>query len=150
MMVLQFRCGLVGIVIILAVAGGLGADRIPGPHGSEGVTPNNWTLAPAGVQLPIGDRPMGAALSPDGRYLVISNDGQGVQSLALVDTGARAVVQTIPYKAPEALYVGVVWTRDGRRVYASGGGNNLIRAYEMRGGRLAEVSPIPVGPPGTP
>jgi YVTN family beta-propeller protein len=148
MMGLQIRCLLAGVVIILAGAGGLGADRIPGPHGSEGVTPNNWTLTPAGMQIPIGDRPMGAALSPDGRYLVVSNDGQGVQSLALIDTAARAVVQTISYKAPEALYVGVVWARDGRRVYASAGGNNLIRTYEMRDGRLAETSPIPVGPPG--
>src|ERR1700730_17804159 len=117
MMVLQIRCLLVGSVIILAVAGGLGASRVPGPHGSEGVTPNNWTLTPAGPQLAIGDRPMGAALSPDGRDLAVSNDGQGAQSLVLVDTTARAFVQTIPYKAPEALYVGVAWTRDGRRLY---------------------------------
>jgi YVTN family beta-propeller protein len=149
-MALQVRYLLVGTVIIFAAASGLGADRLPGPHGSEGITPGNWTLTPAGAQIPIGDRPMGAALSPDGRYLAISNDGQGVQSLALVDTAARAVVQTIPYNSPDALYVGVAWTPDGRRLFASAGDNNLIRAYETRDGRLTEASPISLAPRGAP
>lgn len=149
-MALQVRYLLVGTVIVFVAASGLGADRLPGPHGSEGITPGNWTLTPAGVQIPIGDRPMGAALSPDGRYLAVSNDGQGVQSLALVDTAARAVVQTIPYNAPDALYVGVAWTPDGRRLYASAGGNNLVRVYETGGGRLTEISPIGLAPRGAP
>ncbi len=131
-----------GIVFVLVAAGGLAADRIPGPHGLEGVTPNNWTLTPAGAQIPVGDRPLGAALSPDGRYLVVSNDGEGTQSLALVDTAGRSVVQTIPYRTPQALYVGVAWSPDGRRVYAAAGGNNLVRTYEVRDGRLLETAPI--------
>ncbi len=142
------RLFLVGIVTIIVAADGLGADRVPGPHGSEGVTPNNWTLAPAGVQIPVGDRPMGAALSPDGRLLAVSNDGRGRQSLSLVDAAARSVVQTIPYNAPESLYVGVAWARDGRRLYASAGGNNLVRTYEIRDGRLAEGPSITLAPRG--
>jgi YVTN family beta-propeller protein len=140
------RCLLAVIVVGLGTASGLGADRVPGPHGGEGVTPNNWTLTPAGMQIPIGDRPMGAALSPDGRYLAISNNGRGTQSLVLVDTATRAVTQTIPYRSPQALYVGVVWAWDGRRLYASAGGNNLVRTYEMRDGRLAEGPPIVLAP----
>src|SRR5437879_5142092 len=73
------RAVLAGTIFVLVAAGGFSADRIPGPHGGEGITPNNWTLTPAGVQIPVGDRPHGAALSPDGRYLAVSNDGQGTQ-----------------------------------------------------------------------
>jgi YVTN family beta-propeller protein len=138
---IQFLAGIVAVITVV-VAAGLGADRVPGPHGLEGVTPNNWTLTPAGLQIPIGDRPMGAALSPDGRYLAVSNNGEGTQSLALVNTAARAVVQRIPYKSPEALHVGIAWTPDGRRLFASAGGNNKIRTYQLRGGLLAEGSPI--------
>ena len=134
----RFRVSLAGTIVAVVSAAGLTADRIPGPHGTEGVTPNNWTLTPAGAQVPVGDRPLGAALSPDGHYLAVSNDGQGTQSLALLDVAGRAVIQTIPYRAPEALYVGVAWSPDGRRVYASAGGNNLLRTYEMRDGRLVE------------
>ncbi len=138
----QIRCLLAGAVVVIVAAAGLGADRVPGPHGLEGITPNNWTLTPAGVQIPIGDRPMGAALSPDGRYLVVSNNGEGTQSLALVNTASRAVVQRIRYKSPEALHVGVVWTPDGHRLFASAGGNHKIRTYELRGGLLREGTPI--------
>jgi YVTN family beta-propeller protein len=127
-----------GIAFTLSATGGLAGDRVPGPHGPQGVTTNNWTLTPAGVQIPVGDRPLGAALSPDGRYLAVSNDGQGTQSLALVDTAARLVVQKIPYEAPAALYVGVAWAPDGRRLFASAGGNHLVRTYAFQDGQLTE------------
>src|SRR5262249_31921600 len=78
--------------------------------------------------------PMGAALNPDGRYLAVSNDGTGTQSLVLVDTATRVVVQRIPYKSPQALHVGVAWMPDGRGLFASAGGNDKIRTYEFRGG----------------
>jgi YVTN family beta-propeller protein len=133
--------GVVAVITVAAVAG-LGADRVPGPHGLEGITPNNWTLTPAGIQIPIGDRPMGAALSPDGRYLVVSNNGEGSQSLALVHTASHAVLQRVRYKSPEALHVGIAWTPDGRRLFASAGGNNKIRTYDLRGGLLREGNPI--------
>lgn len=133
-------------VLILGLGLGIGEDRVAGPHGTEGLTPNNWTLTPAGVQIAVGDRPLGAALSPDGRYLAISNDGQGVQSLALVDVTSRRLVQTLPYHAPDALYVGLAWTLDGRRLFASAGGNNLVRTYDMREGHLTEGPPITLAP----
>ncbi|HYM70337.1 MAG TPA: bifunctional YncE family protein/alkaline phosphatase family protein [bacterium] len=136
-------------VTLVALCGGLGlgGERLAGPDGQTGITSNNWTLTPAGVQVAVGDRPLGAALSPDGRYLAVSNDGDGVQSLALLDTSARLVVQTIPYHQPEALYVGVGWTPDGRHLYASAGGNNLVRTYDLRDGRLTEGPPIMLGEP---
>ena len=137
----RFLAGIIAVIAV-AAAGGLGADRIPGPHGLEGITPNNWTLTPAGMQIPIGDRPMGAALSPDGRYLAVSNNGEGTQSLALVSTATGAIVQRIRYRSPEALHVGLAWTPDGRRLFASAGGNNKIRAYEFRGGLLREGAPV--------
>ncbi len=137
-------------LIILAAVLGLGDERMAGPHGRTGITTNNWTLTPAGIQVTVGDRPLGAALSPDGRYLAVTNDGQGVQSLALVDTRARLVVQSIPYHAPAALYVGVVWAPDGRRLFASAGGNNLVRTYDLRDGGLSEGAPIVLADAKTP
>ncbi len=135
----------VGMVVAACIGLGLGGERVAGPDGPNGVTANNWTLTPAGVQVAVGDRPFGAALSPDGRYLAVSDDGDGVQSLALLDTSARLVVQSIPYHKPEALYVGVAWAPDGRRLYASAGGDNLVRTYDFEDGRLREGSPIPLG-----
>jgi hypothetical protein len=51
----------------------------------------------------VGDRTVGQAKSSDGRFLAVSNDGQGVQSLTLFDTGSRKAVQSLSYAAPESL-----------------------------------------------
>src|SRR5438034_969287 len=140
------------VVLALCAALGLGVGawssffgRIgPQPDGT-GVTPNHWLLTPAGLQVELGDRPLGIATAPDGRYLVISNNGQGEQSLVLFDTTTQKVIQTIPYSSPEALFLGIAITPDGRRVYASAGGNNKIRVYDFDGRAMAERAPIPLG-----
>ncbi len=136
------------LVVVLgacAVVGSAFFGRVgPQPDGT-GVTPNHWLLTPAGLQVEIGDRPLGIATTPDGRYLLISNNGQGEQSLVLFDTTTQEVVQTIPYSSPEALFLGIAVTPDGRRVYASAGGNNKIRVYDLTGRTMAERPPISLG-----
>ncbi|WML48592.1 glutaminyl-peptide cyclotransferase [Neobacillus sp. PS3-34] len=116
---------------------------VVGPKGDgTAVTPHGWSVTPSGQQLTLGDFPMGGALSPDHRFLIVSNDGQGEQSLQVVDINSQKVVQTIPYKSPEALYLGVAFSPDGKTVYASAGGNNKIRVYDFNNGTLTEKSPI--------
>src|SRR5437899_8471742 len=92
------------LVVVLgacAVVGSTFFGRVgPQPDGT-GVTPNHWLLTPAGLQVEVGDRPLGMATTPDGRYLLISNNGQAAQSLVLFDTMTQKVVQTIPYSSPE-------------------------------------------------
>src|SRR5439155_12301935 len=137
--------------VVLALLGAaacgrpIGPGRVgPQPDGT-GLTPNHWLLTPAGTQVEVGDRPLGLAVTPDGRHLLVSNNGQGVQSLAVVDLASRTVVQTLPYPAPEALFLGVVVSPDGRRAYASSGGNNTIRVYDLDQGRLFERERIALG-----
>jgi YVTN family beta-propeller protein len=143
------------IVGALLVGAAYGANSsffgLIGPQADgTGITPNHWMLTPAGLQVEIGDRPMGMATSPDGRFLAIVNCGQGVQSLALFDTFTRKVVQSIAYNAPEALYLGVVWSSDGKGLYASAGGNNKVRTYSFDGKTLLETAPIVLGDAATP
>ncbi len=115
----------------------------PGDHGT-GVTPIGFTVTPAGTQTNLGDLPLGAVSSPDGRWLVVSNDGQGAQSLQVIDITTRKVTQTLSYPAPKALFVGLAFAPDGKTLYASGGGNNLIRTYTVTGGTLTEGASIPL------
>jgi YVTN family beta-propeller protein len=113
----------------------------PKPDGT-GVTPHGWTLTPAGKQIALGDFPMGGAISPDHRYLVVSNDGQGTQSLQVVDLQNQKVVQTVPYNNGEGLYYGTAFSPDGKTLYASAGGNNKIRVFSFNNGTLTEQTPI--------
>jgi YVTN family beta-propeller protein len=137
----------------IALAGtlGLGGTALAmglqhaGPGGDgTGVTPIGYTVTPAGKQTNLGDLPLGAVSSPDGHWLVVSNDGQGAQSLQVIDTTSSKVTQTLSYPAPKALFVGLVFAPDGKTLYASGGGNNVIRQYSVTGGTLTESTPIPL------
>ncbi|QQE78214.1 bifunctional YncE family protein/alkaline phosphatase family protein [Alicyclobacillus sp. SO9] len=135
----------VGMTAILLTSGTVfAASRIfAGPQGNgTGITSYDWKLTPAGKQLTLGDFPMGAAVSPNHKYMVVSNDGDGTQSLQVVDIATRKVVQTIPYYSPKALYLGVAFSPDGKKLYASSGGNNEIRVYSFRNGKMTEQSPI--------
>jgi YVTN family beta-propeller protein len=127
-----------------------------GPQGDgTGITTQGWFLTPVGQQVALGDRPMGIALSPDGNTILVSNDGaSAIESLMVVDRATGDVVQTINYLAPEALWIGVAFSPDGRHAYASAGGNNKIRVYDVDGQHLTETTPIvlplPLGANGKP
>src|SRR5947209_4006565 len=98
---------------------------------AQTITSQGWTLTPAGRQVSLGDRPLSIASSPDGRTLLVGNDGQSVESLNVIDRASGSVKQTISYPPPDALFLGVVFSPDGKRVYASAGGNNKIRVYDV-------------------
>jgi DNA-binding beta-propeller fold protein YncE len=88
-------------------------------------------------------RQLGAVTSPDGHWLVVSNDGQGAQSLQVINTTTSKVTQTLTYPSPTALFVGLTFTRDGKTLYASGGGNNLIRRYTVNNGTPYPIQRAP-------
>jgi YVTN family beta-propeller protein len=147
----------------------MGFRSLPGPQGDQGddtihagplgdgtgVTTQGWDLTPAGEQVTLGDRPMGIALSPDGKTILVSNDGSSaIESLMVIDRASGDVVQTINYQAPEALWIGLAFSPDGTHAYASAGGDNKIRVYDISGQQLTETAPImlplPIGGNGKP
>ncbi|MEW9527560.1 bifunctional YncE family protein/alkaline phosphatase family protein [Microbispora sp. NPDC049125] len=140
--------GLVVAAVLLAGGGaayGVAGGDPPGPRGDgTGVTPGGYRITPAGAQVALGPLPLASALSPDGSRMLVTNDGKGKQSLQVVDTATGQVTQTLPYGRPEALYAGVAWSPDGTRAYASAGGNDKIRVFDVSAGRLAETEPFPL------
>ena len=137
---------LVGVLALAACGTSWGTPTDPvtvGPRPNEsGLLPNGYTVTPAGQQTMLGDLPLGAAASPDGHRMVVSNDGQGTQSLQVIDTATGMVNQTVPYHKPEALFTGLAFSGDGHRLYASGGGNDKIRTFDVTNGALTETAPL--------
>ncbi len=103
--------------------------------------------------------PMSMALSPDGRYAATLNGGYGVaesnydESVLVVDlqTGQQLDfpdARTAPRSSHQTLYQGLVWSRDGKHLYASlasltapEGGvpdstGNAIAVYSFTDGKL--------------
>ena len=117
----------------------------PGPQG-QGVTllPNGWSIAPAGRHLDAGDLPLAMALHPDGRHVVITNNGWSKPSLRVVDVERRQVIQRM---ALDHAWLGLVWHPDGRRLFSSGAADNSIREVEWRGGKLVPGRTFTLAPP---
>ncbi|GCF11435.1 bifunctional YncE family protein/alkaline phosphatase family protein [Dictyobacter arantiisoli] len=108
---------------------------------------NDWTITPAGSQTVLGDLPLNAILSPDGRYLLVANGGAGLQSLQLIATSDHTVVQSIPYTAPHSVFVGLAYSPDGKQVYAAGGGEDVIHTFTVASnGHLQVLDDISLHP----
>ncbi|MEA2222636.1 MAG: hypothetical protein QOH83_1012, partial [Solirubrobacteraceae bacterium] len=117
------------------------------------VTPAGWRVDPAGTeigvsQLTLGMQgPLGAALSPDGgRLLAASSGAAKVDSVDLFDLAAHQRTSYLPYDATkppgEAVFYGVAWSPDGKRAWASGGGQQVVHAYAVDGGAITETGQI--------
>ena len=129
------------------LAGG-GATVLPQHSGPQGdgtsITPGGYRVTPAGKQTDLGNLPVNAVFFPDRRHAVVSNAGDGVQSLQVVDTATSTVRQTISYLPPESVSTGLAFSPDGARLYASGGGSNKIRVFGVSGAQLTEQASIPL------
>ena len=79
-------------------------------------------VQPAGQTLTYGGRPVDMALSPDGKALYLKDD----KGVCIVDTAAWTVKQrfSFPKEGGGSLY-GILVSKDGKRVWATGAGNTL-------------------------
>jgi YVTN family beta-propeller protein len=129
----------------MGVAFAVGGDGHAGPQGDgTGITTVGWRVTPVGRQTTLGDKPFALAAAADGHFLVAVNVGQWTQSVQVIDTSTSQVTQTISYHAPEAVYGGITFSPDGRRLYVSGGGDNKVRVYDVSHGHLTETNSIAI------
>jgi len=106
--------------------------------------PNGWRIAPVGRHLDVGDLPLAMALHPDGRHLVVTNNGWSKPSLRVVDLEQLEVTQKLSL---DDAWLGLVWHPDGQRLFSSGAADNSIREIEWRNGRLVPGRTLTLAPP---
>ncbi|MBI4514195.1 MAG: bifunctional YncE family protein/alkaline phosphatase family protein [Deltaproteobacteria bacterium] len=88
----------------------------------RGVLPSNQRVSAAGKQVNLGLFPAGMAISRDGAFLLVTNNGFLGQSLMSVNTTTlRTKFQTIE-TGFNSLFQGIVLAPDGRTGFASAGG----------------------------
>lgn len=95
--------------------------------------PNGWHLTPAGGRLTLGDLPLNIVVDAKGHYLAVTNNGQSVQSLMLIDTRTGRITDSVV--VPE-LWLGLAFNSSGNKLYASGGNDNRIIIYNADKGKL--------------
>jgi YVTN family beta-propeller protein len=127
-------------IIFVSAAVGTVARLAPAPPAwpgslGNGVTllPNGWKIQPAGRHMGIGDLPLAMVESPDGNYLVVTNNGYAKPTLTIVDLERGYVASKTNM---EHAWLGLAWHPDGRRVFSSGAGQTTVNEFYWTPGRL--------------
>src|SRR5271167_236223 len=117
---------------------------------------NYTTPLPTGVRLDavgdaidLGSMPLAMTVAPGGGRVAVVLSGWREQGVQIVDLKARQVVQTLTQ--PSAFF-GIVFSRDGRELFVSGGNDDAIFCYSWRDGTAAFERKIMLAekPPGQP
>ena len=106
--------------------------------------PNGWGITPVGRSLPLGDLPLNMAVSPFGKMLAVTNNGQSDQSIQLIDVDSRTVLDSLPVGKA---WIGLAFSEDGKTLHASGGNDNWILKLNISNGRLIPSDTLVIGQP---
>ena len=106
--------------------------------------PNGWHLTPVGKILPLGDLPLNIAVSPSEKLAAITNNGESIQTIQIVDIKRGIVTDSVII---DKSWLGLTFSDNGKYLYASGGNDNIIIRYGVRKKRLSNVDTIRIGKP---
>lgn len=150
------RCVLASLLALialnLAIAGGEASDTLYVSNYGES-TVSAYSIAANGnlsavpgspLEVPV---PLGAAVTPDGKYLYVSNftSAGGLSAFSIASNGALSPIAGSPFSAKPGTW-GLAIAPDGRHLYAANSGTNNISAYAIESnGSLTAVpgSPFP-------
>ncbi|HZK78882.1 MAG TPA: SMP-30/gluconolactonase/LRE family protein [Gemmatimonadaceae bacterium] len=100
-------------------------------------------LDPAGRSTDVGGLPLAMLPSPDGRQLVLLLNGFREQGIQVVDRASGEITQTLLQRAA---FLGLVFSHDGKSLYASGGDDDIVYHYRWADGRGAIADTIVIAP----
>jgi YVTN family beta-propeller protein len=106
--------------------------------------PNGWYITPAGKQIEVGDTPLNFDIDPDGNYAIVTNNGEGDQTVCIVDVKQGVVTQSLPVGKS---WLGIKFYNGGKNFALSGGNDNCILLYSFDRGKAALADSIVVGKP---
>lgn len=92
------------------------------------------------AEVPTGPVPIRVAISPDGHWVVTSNNGDG--TLTVIDTRNSVPPRTITVSGEQAaVQVTILFSADGRRIYAAETGRNMVAEIDFESGRVLRRLP---------
>ena len=93
--------------------------------------PTGLRLDTVGTTSDLGSMPVKIVPAPDGRHLIVLLSGWREQGLQVVERDSGRVVQTLPQAAA---FFGLVFSPDGKALYASGGNEDVVYRYAWENG----------------
>ena len=89
---------------------------------------NGCTLSPAGRSLHLGDLPPNIAVSGSKKLMIVTNNGQGVQSFQLINSATEKVLDNIEVTTS---WYELKFSSDEKILYASGSNDNRVLKYAI-------------------
>lgn len=108
------------------------------------ILPNGWGITKVGESLPLGDLPLNIAVSKSKKYMAVTNNGQSIQTIQLIDVASQKVADEVVI--PKS-WGGIVFSADERSLYASGGNDNWILKYAIQNSKLITADTLKLGAP---
>lgn len=112
------------------------------PKAAKVLLSNGWSLTPSGRSLPLGDLPLNMQLSSSGNLLAVINNGYSTQSIQLFDVKKEKLLDE---KIIGKSWYGLKFSSDEKKLYASGGNDNIILRYNINKNKLGDVDTIRLG-----
>ena len=132
-------------LVVLSTNAGLLRAQSPAPAKPKttwpGITrdgtvllPNGWSLKPAGKQARLGDFPVQSAVHPSEPVLAVLHAGYGEHEVVTVDMRDGKVIGRVAM--PET-FSGLVWSKDGKKLYVGGGWDDVVYGFDHADGLLS-------------
>ena len=118
------------------------AQFAPNKITNEALLPNGWTLSPTGRSLPLGDLPLNIAVSTSKKLMAVTNNGQSVQSIQLIDPATEKILDNVEISKS---WYGLKFSKDEKYLFASGGNENWILQYSIINKKLRLTDSIRLG-----
>ncbi|MDI9364344.1 MAG: bifunctional YncE family protein/alkaline phosphatase family protein [Flavobacterium sp.] len=104
--------------------------------------PNGWSLTPVGTSLPLGDLPLNMVVSKSKKLMAVTNNGQSVQSIQLIDVAKQAELDNVVIAKS---WYGLAFSDDEQYLYATGGHDNWVLKYAIENKKLILKDSIALG-----
>jgi len=104
---------------------------------------SGWGLTPAGDHVSISDMALKLVVSPDSKMLLAVNGGFTDTGLTLFDIAEKRVSQFLPLPR---VWNGLAFSKDGRRIFVSGGDSGMIHVFGYTDGKATPLEPVKPSP----
>jgi DNA-binding beta-propeller fold protein YncE len=115
-----------------------GVPEVPGARSDGSVMlPNQWSLRPVGRQIALGDFPVNLAVSPNGHFAAVLHSGDSDNEIIVVDLKTNGV-GIISRAVVEESFYGLAFSSDGKQLFCSGAGDEVVHQFAFADGYLSE------------
>ena len=117
-----------------AVAALTPGTNLPGIRADGSILlPNQWSLRPAGKQIELRDFPVNIALHPKGDFVAILHSGYSANQISIIDL---ALGKSVSHANIEQSFYGLQFSSDGKRLFCSGAGHEVVHQFDFAHGTL--------------